>query len=138
VSKLESAVLESLAAFNAKDFERMGELVTPDFVDHAAPPGEVAPGPAEWVRFMRSLNGAFGLQYEVEDVVVGADRVAVRAVARGVHDSDHLVPATGKPFELETMHFYRVEPDSGRIAEHWAVRDEIALAVTVGALPARR
>lgn len=137
MANLEVAVLESLAAFGRRDIDRMGELVTADFVDHAAPPG-LTPGPTKWMEFMRSLNGLFGIQYEVQDVVVGADRVAVRALARGVHDSDHFVPATGKPFEMATMHFYRVVPESGLIAEHWAVRDELGVAVTVGALPARR
>jgi predicted ester cyclase len=39
-------------------------------------------------------------------------------------------PATGRPFEIEAIHVYRIE--NGRVAEHWANRDDVGLARQIG------
>jgi hypothetical protein len=39
-------------------------------------------------------------------------------------------PATGRRFEMEANHLYRIE--NGRVAEHWAKRDDVALAHQIG------
>ena len=38
----------------------------------------------------------------------------------------------GKPFSVEHMHIYRLE--QGRIAEHWVVRDDLAMMLQLGAI----
>ena len=67
-------------------------------------------------------------------MVADGDKVAIRATAYGVHNTDHLgVPATGRPYAMPTMHLYRGEGD--RLAEHWGVRDELTVLQQVGAIP---
>jgi predicted ester cyclase len=128
------AVLGVLEAFETGEPERVRDLVTPDFVDHGAPPG-LPPGSDGYIAVLRFLIDVMRVRYEVHDVVSGGDLVAIRATARGVHATDHLgVPATGKPYAMHTMHLYRAEGD--RLAEHWGVRDEHSVLVQVGALPA--
>jgi predicted ester cyclase len=98
------------------------------------PPGLVPPGPDGYVAILRFLVDVLQLRYELHDVVADDDRVAIRATAHGVHNTDHLgVPATGRPYAMPAMHLYRAE--GGRLAEHWGVRDELTVLQQVGAIP---
>jgi len=120
-------------AWEAGDFARIRDLVTPDFVDHGAPPG-VPPGPDGYIAVLTWVREVLQVRYEVHDIVAEGDKVAIRATAHGVHATDNLgVPATGKPYAMPTMHLYRAEGD--RLAEHWGVRDEYDVLVQTGVLP---
>ena len=81
---------------------------------------------------LRWLRGAFDdLAYEVQDAFGEGDRVAVRLTTRGTHTGEFMGrQATGKPFEIEAIHIYRIE--DGKLAEHWAKRDDVALAQQIG------
>jgi predicted ester cyclase len=109
------------------------DLVTDDFVDHGAPPGLAPPGPDGYITVMQFVTGVLDLRYEIHEVVVADDLVALRATGHGVHRSDHLgVPATGRPYAMPSMHLYRGDGD--RLVEHWGVRDELSVLYQVGAL----
>jgi predicted ester cyclase len=130
----ERAARAVLDALNDRQPERVRELVTAEFVDHGAPPGLVPPGPDGYIAVLRFLIDVLQLRYEVHDVVADGDKVAIRATAYGIHNTDHLgVPATGRPYAMPTMHLYRGEGD--RLAEHWGVRDELTVLQQVGAIP---
>ena len=130
----ERAARAVLDALNDRQPERVRELVTAEFVDHGAPPGLVPPGPDGYIAVLRFLIDVLQLRYEVHDVVADGDKVAIRATAYGVHNTDHLgVPATGRPYAMPTMHLYRGQGD--RLAEHWGVRDELTILQQVGAIP---
>lgn len=129
----ETAAFEVLRVFETKEYERIRELVTADFVDHGAPPG-LPPGPDGYIGVLRWLTESLQLRYEVHDVVAVGDKVAIRATAHGVQNVEMFgVPATGKPYAMSTMHLYRAEGD--RLAEHWGVRDELGMLWQTGALP---
>ena len=124
---------EVIAAFNDRDYERTGTLVTADFVDHGAPPW--APqGRQGYVEVLRFVGDVLRVRYELHDTVPDGDRVAIRATAHGLHTTDSLgFPATGRPYAMATMHLYRADGDL--LAEHWGVRDELSVLWQVGALP---
>jgi predicted ester cyclase len=130
----EKLAREVIEAFAADDIDRIGTLVTDDFVDHGAPPW--APqGRAGYLQIMRFLKNALQIRYEIHQVVADGDFVAARATVHGVHNSGHLGFApTGKPYAMPTMHMYRAE--GGLLAEHWGVRDELSVLWQTGALPA--
>jgi predicted ester cyclase len=133
MNQTERAARALVDAINDRDLERIRDLVTDDFVDHGAPPGLVPPGPDGYITVMEFVTGVLQLRYEIHEVVVADDRVALRATGHGVHRSDHLgVPATGRPYAMPSMHLYRGEGD--RLAEHWGVRDELSVLYQVGAL----
>ncbi|MBU2664607.1 ester cyclase [Actinoplanes bogorensis] len=128
--KLARDVLEAL---NTGHIAAVGPLVAEDFTDHGAPPW-APPGRAGYLQILGFLHTVLELRYELHDVVADGDRVAVRATAHGRHNSDHLgFPATGRPYAMPTMHLYRAE--RGVLAEHWGVRDELAVLWQVGSLP---
>jgi predicted ester cyclase len=45
------------------------------------------------------------------------------------------MPATGKPFEMETMYIIRLD-DESKIAEHWGIGDMVSVMGQLGLLPA--
>ncbi len=130
----EKLAREVIAAFHEGDIERIGTLVTDDFVDHGAPPW--APqGRAGYLQIMGFLKNVLHIRYEIHEVVADGDLVAARATVHGVHNTGHLgFPATGKPYAMPTMHLYRAEGD--RLAEHWGVRDELAARIQLGTIAA--
>ncbi len=51
--------------------------------------------------------------------------------SRGTHTGEFMgKPATGKRFESEAIHLYRVE--NGKLSEHWAKRDDLGMARQLG------
>src|ERR1700690_3011172 len=115
------------------DFEGLRDLLTPGFTDHSAPPGTPT-GPDGYVQVMRWVTEALGITYHVDDVLCAGDQVAIRATAHGTHNASALgFPATGRPFAMATMHWYRADGD--RLAEHWGVVDQLGMLAQVGALP---
>lgn len=113
--------------FEAGHLHVADELLTPDSVDHGLPPG-MPPGPEGVKHTVRWLHGAFSeLRYDVEDTIVEGDRVVLRTTVYGVHTGDYLGrPPTGRSFAIEQIHIFRMA-DDGRVAEHWAVRDDLGL-----------
>lgn len=108
------------------DVEALAETVHPDFVNHEAPPGSPQ-GLAGARQVMLWLASAFSEQrYEIQQMIVEGDTVAVRLVHSGVHTGDLMgLPPTGRRFAYEHMHVVRFA--DGKAVEHWGLRDDAAL-----------
>jgi predicted ester cyclase len=132
-SNVDIAVRMQLEYFGAGRYDLAAQMVTPDCVDHEAPPG-TPPGPEGANAVLRWLRGAFAdLSYEILDAFGDRDRVAVRLITRGTHTGEFLgAPPTGRRFEIEAIHLYRIQ--DGKVAEHWAKRDDLGLARQLGLL----
>jgi predicted ester cyclase len=116
-----------------RDFQGLRDLLTPGFTDHSAPPG-TPPGPDGYVQTMRYVTETLGITYHVDDVISAGDQAVVRATAHGVNNiSAFGFPATGRPYAMSTMHWYRADGD--RLAEHWGVLDQLGMLAQTGALP---
>jgi pimeloyl-ACP methyl ester carboxylesterase/predicted ester cyclase len=123
------------AALAADDLARLDDLVADDFVDHGAPPGFAAPGPAGYRAVLGTLREALDLRWEVLELVGEGERVMVHVRQRGRHVGEFLgIPPTGAEIDAEAMHVYRVEDNLLR--EHRAVRDDLTLLRALGVLPA--
>ena len=117
-------VLEEI--FPAADEAALAEVISPEFVNHEAPPG-TPPGPAGVTMFMRMLAAAFSDQrWTMEKVLVDGDTVAMYCVHSGRHTGTFFgLPATGREFAYKQMHMIRMHEGLG--VEHWAVRDDAGL-----------
>jgi steroid delta-isomerase-like uncharacterized protein len=120
--------------FNQKQVDRAGELVAPDYVDHAALPGQ-APGlegaKQKWAMYLAGLPD---LQVTIEELVAEGDKVGVRRSYAGTHRGELLgVPATGKQVRIGGISIFRLA--EGKIAEHWEQLDRLALLQQLGVLP---
>ena len=71
--------------FNQRQVERADELVAPDYLDHAALPGQ-APGlegaKQKWAMYLAGLPD---LRVTIEELVAEGDKVAVRRSYAGTH-----------------------------------------------------
>ncbi len=120
--------------WNERNVEVVDELVTEDFLNHAAPPDRQR-GRQGLKDVVRMFEGAFpDFRYEVEDVIAEGEKVAVRDVFRGTHQGDFMgIPATGNRVTMEAIHIYRFR--EGRLAEHWVARDDLGMMQQLGAIP---
>jgi steroid delta-isomerase-like uncharacterized protein len=125
-----------MEAFNRHDATMLAELVTEDFINHAAIPE--AQGRSGLISIWEKLWTAFpDLTHTCEDIIVDGDRVACRIRVRGTNSgplrfSRMPLPATGKAMDTEAIHIFRVV--DGRLAETWSQRDEVGMLRQLGQL----
>ncbi len=91
------------------------------------------------------LRAAFAdLRWEINEAVVDGDLVVVHATMSGRHTGpfvsydpagavDAAMPPTGKSFSITQTHWFRVA--DGKVIDHWANRDDLALAKQAGWIP---
>lgn len=125
------------AVFSGGDLDDFDRLLTDDMVNHEAkdqPLANRAPGAAGMRQVVTWLRGAFrDLHYEIESIVAEGDLVAVRVLATGAHVGMYRgMQGTGKAYRRAQMHFFRFT--DGRIAEHWAARDDLGAFIQLGFL----
>jgi predicted ester cyclase len=132
-------VRRSFRAVEEPGSEDLTELVHPDFWNwEAVGPAAELRGPEALGASVEMLRHAFSeLRYEVLALVAERDLVAVRTMMHGVHTGPmRELPPTGKPFAQSQSHWFRIV--DGRIAEHWATRDDLGFLHQVGIVPAAR
>ena len=125
--------------FGAGRIELADALIAADCVDHGIEVGPgrddaaiVPRGPEGIKAVVQWLRGSFpDLCYEIEDAFGAGDRVALRCIARGTHTAEFLGRApTGRSFAVQQIHIFRVR--DGKIAEHWACRDDAGMMHQLG------
>ena len=119
-------------AWNRHNTDATDELVSPDYLNHAAS--------AEYQRAgaKSSLNWLFSVfpdhRFDIEDAVAEGDTVAVRGTMSGTHEGELLgIAPTGERVVVQQVHWFRVA--DGKVAEHWAVRDDLGMMRQLGVMP---
>jgi steroid delta-isomerase-like uncharacterized protein len=121
------------ALLNEGNIEAVGDLVAQDYVEHSPLPGQGTGRDGVIDRFSM-IDTGLAPRFTVEDVVAEGDRVAVRWTNTGTHVGEFAgMPATGKPFTISGMDFYRVA--DGVLCEHWDVVDQLSMLGQLGMLP---
>ncbi|MBI1731971.1 MAG: nuclear transport factor 2 family protein [Gammaproteobacteria bacterium] len=125
-SASEAAVRAYIAALNAGDADRIAACVTEDFVnEHASSSGRTVIGREAYrdrlATFLREFRD---LRYQVEEIIVDGDRVAVPYIvsANWVAPDTEIVAA--RPFSLRGMFRFRIA--GGLIAhrvDYWDATD---------------
>ncbi len=122
--------------------ELVDELFDPGYIDHFSsggmPPAAGADPIEAFKRFFSAILRAFpDLRVTVEDQIAEGDRVVTRKTFRGTHSGEFLgIPPFNKHLELELIDIFRVR--NGRLAEHWAQLDIMAVLRQIGAGPPGR
>ncbi|HTM89842.1 MAG TPA: ester cyclase [Terriglobales bacterium] len=90
-------------------------------------PGAKIRGPADFIRFVERIRGAFpDVKVTVEDTFGARDKVAVRWSATMTHRGAHLgIPPSGKPVRITGMTMVRIQ--DGKIIEGWDNWDQLAM-----------
>jgi hypothetical protein len=109
------------------------DIFHPEYVSHTSPPG-LEPGVGQATSLYGWLTSVFSdVEYELVRTVCEDDLVAAQTICRATHTGPGLgVEPTGRRFEAEQMHLIRIA--DGRIAEHWAVRDDAAMMRQLGVI----
>jgi predicted ester cyclase len=138
--------LELMATGTRADFDR---IYHPQGVNREAavePPATRQRGPAGFYATAQWLRSAFAdLHFEVHEVAEQGDLVVVHVTMSGRQTGDFVsyepgtdvvdsvMPATGKSFAVTQTHWFRTR--DGLITEHWANRDDLAMARQAGWVP---
>lgn len=127
-------------AFNAHDAAAMARLMSPDVIDWDLPPGRD--------RLVQSIADSFtrfhDARLDPKEIVVDADKVAVRSVYSGTHDGVGRVvadggqmvgvPPTGKHFAVLHIDFWSLR--GGRIVARHTRSDDASMLMQLGLIPA--
>lgn len=145
VAPVVTAPPESESEINAKVYRRFyeevlnggnldvaAELLDPVVLSHSPLPGQ-EPGAAGFIAALTTLRAAFpDLHVIATHLVAEGDHVAARFQVAATHRGDFFgIRATGRRIHYEEMAFVRFA--RGRIVEHWAVADALAIMQQLGA-----
>ena len=119
---------------NNKNYDLIDELFAPDFVEHEEIPG-VDPGRDGVHQAFRMFLTAFpDLNVTIEDLLADGDKVVIREQWTGTHQGEFMgMPATGNQVAFNVIDIVRYA--DGKLVEHWAVSDMLALLTQLGAIP---
>ncbi|HEV8546170.1 MAG TPA: ester cyclase [Candidatus Limnocylindrales bacterium] len=124
-----------LEVLNNGNFGLLDEIVSSDFVERSPQPG--VPATRDGFKLTAiALKTAFpDLHYTIDDSIESGDRIVHRLTANGTMTGDFMgMPATGKRATWTEIHIGRIA--NGRLAEHWAVVDQLGMLVQLGIVQA--
>jgi steroid delta-isomerase-like uncharacterized protein len=123
-----------LEAFSNADLAVIDEMITPNVVNHTAL-AQLRYGAEDFKRLTSLVKSiAPDQQWEIEDMIAEGDKVAIRCTWSGTQQGPYLLaPATGKRFSVQHIHIFRLA--DGKVAEHWAIRDDLGMLQQLGAIP---
>ena len=119
--------------WNQHDLDAIDDLASPEYLNHAASSAEYQRGGAR--RAVEWLLSVFpDHRFEVEDAAANGETVAVRGTCSGTHEGELMgIEPTGNRFAAQQSHWFRVV--DGKLAEHWAVRDDLGMMQQLGVMP---
>ena len=123
---------------NGHNLARMDAFFTPNFINHLEDPDratELTSVERAQIAF-RELFAAFpDLHVTIHDQVAEGDKVVTHKVFRGTHHGAFMgVAPTGRQITFAVIDILRLE--TGKVVEHWAIQDRLALMQQLGMLPA--
>ena len=123
-------------AFRDRDATWWDRFIAPDFVRHDPGLDFEVRGPAGVAKLAEVLHGGLSdIDMRIDEVIAEGDRVLARLRFQGRHTGEFQgVPATGKSVDIAVMDFFRVA--GGRLAEHWALMDNLTMLKQIGAVDA--
>ena len=119
---------------NNKNYDVIDELFAPEFVEHEEIPG-IDLGREGLRQAFQMFHIAFpDLQVAIQDILADGDKVVAREQWTGTHQGEFMgMPATGKQVDFSVIDIVRLA--EGKLVEHWAVTDMLALLTQLGAIP---
>ncbi|MEV6278736.1 ester cyclase [Nocardia sp. NPDC051832] len=145
---LKSVAIRSIELMTEGTPADFAEVVHPDGITRerkAAPPAARGTGPEAFYQLASWLSAAISdLSYEIHCAAAEGDLVTLNTTMRGRHtgpvvfydeqaEVEQAFAPTGKTFEITQSHWFRMR--EGKIAEHWANRDDLGMALQLGWVP---
>jgi predicted ester cyclase len=119
--------------FDEGDVDAVDRYLAPDFYNHVT--GRT--GIDDFKRLAAELGDSPGTANVIDLLVAEGDLVVAlmtvtRTLNRELRAFGFTFPADGRSYTVTHVHIYRIA--DGRIREHWAVRDDLAMLRQLGAL----
>lgn len=140
-----AVAIASLHAMGSGTLADFHAFYTPDAVNREAeaePPDTRGTGPAAMYATARWLRTAFSdLTWQIHDAAHDNDLVVVHATMSGRQTGPFVAyrpdatiavvfPPRGRTFAVTQTHWFRIR--DGRVAEHWANRDDLGMGQQLG------
>jgi predicted ester cyclase len=122
------------AIFEGPRLEIADEIFAPTFAGHL--PLLPVVDLDGWKHYVANLyTGISNLTEEINEVILGEDRLVLRATYKGLHDGPLFrIQATGSPVTFEGIGIFRFD-ENGLVAESWEVVDLMGLLAQMGGFP---
>lgn len=125
------------AIYNANQLENLGDVLAADYLPHTLFPG-MSPSLDTYKQIHQMALSVFpDMQVKTEDLLAEGDYVVERWSQTQTHTGAPFfvgnIPASGKRADTTGISIYRVQ--NGKIVEHWADMDFLAVLQQVGAVP---
>lgn len=120
---------------NGSDADAVDEIISAEYVEHAALAGQDAGGPEGVKQRLAILRGAFpDMHWELEDLIAEERKAVARWRMEATNEGEFMGMApTGKSVSVTGIDVYRIS--NGRVEEHWHEMDGFGLMQQLGALP---
>jgi len=122
-------------AHNTNNLDALDEIVAADIISHRFTPGLPPSLEGGKMAHVGTVAAIPDLHYAIEDLIAEGDKVVMRWTLTGTHTGADLigVPARGARLNVTGISIFRIA--GGKIVEHWAEPDAVALMQQLGLMP---
>jgi predicted ester cyclase len=127
----------AINALNTGDTSRVSEFISPIYFNHESqmdPIRSKMRGPQEFIETVVNLRKAISdIHYELLENVASNEKVVSIVSVRGKHTGSFFgfIPPSGNKISYKAVHIFTIG-DDGKITEHKAIRDDLALMYQLG------
>lgn len=127
----------AIDALNTGDTSKVSEFISPIYFNHESqmdPVRSKMRGPQEFIDTVVNLRGAISdIHYELLESVASNEKVVSIVSVRGKHTGSFFgfIPPSGNKISYQAVHIFTIG-DDGKITEHKAIRDDLALMYQLG------
>ena len=127
----------AIDALNTGDTSRVSEFISPIYFNHESqmdPVRSKMRGPQEFIDTVVNLRKAISdIHYELLESVASNEKVVSIVSVRGKHTGSFFgfIPPSGNKISYQAVHIFTIG-DDGKITEHKAIRDDLALMYQLG------
>lgn len=131
------AVRHAFQALNTGEISNVSEFISPGYFNHEPqldPVRSKMRGPQEFMDTVIKIRKAFSdLHYEEQETIASDDKVVSIVTVKGNHTGSFFgfILPTGNKITYQAVHIFTFG-DDGKISEHRAIRDDLALMYHLG------
>ena len=127
----------AIDALNTGETSRVSEFISPIYFNHESqmdPVRSKMRGPQEFIDTVVNLRKAISdIHYELLESVASNEKVVSIVSVKGKHTGSFFgfIPPSGNKISYQAVHIFTIG-DDGKITEHKAIRDDLALMYQLG------
>ena len=134
-------VRQAFQAINTGDFSKASEFISPRYFNHESqmdPVRSKMRGPEEFIDTVKNLREAISdIRYEELETIASDSKIVSIVNVTGKHTGSFFgfIPPSGNKISYQAVHFHTIG-DDGKIVEHKAIRDDLAMMFQFGVVKA--